>query len=191
MIPIFTIPMYPKKCTLSSPPELVAVKKIRSIVIYLVPSPFIERNPCRKNENPKKGIMSSVFKSILVTIALTSLTLDTVSAFSCTTRPTTTRRTANGVPSVAAVRSDSTEPELLSSTPNTSDPLQRRRDVFSSLVTKSIWGTGVLTILSGSIRSPWTTMPAWADVSDGNALPEGAAQFGRIIRAKADLLVRV
>jgi hypothetical protein len=32
--------------------------------------------------------------------------------------------------------------------------------------------------------------PAAADVSDGNALPQGAAQFGRIIRAKSDLVVR-
>lgn len=32
--------------------------------------------------------------------------------------------------------------------------------------------------------------PAFADVSDGNALPTGAAQFGRVIRAKSDLEVR-
>jgi hypothetical protein len=32
--------------------------------------------------------------------------------------------------------------------------------------------------------------PAFADVSDGNALPQGAAQFGRILRAKSDLVVR-
>ena len=32
-------------------------------------------------------------------------------------------------------------------------------------------------------------LPAYADISDGNALPEGAAQFGRVIRAKADIAV--
>ena len=32
--------------------------------------------------------------------------------------------------------------------------------------------------------------PAVADVSDGNALPQGMAQFGRVVRAKADLDVR-
>jgi hypothetical protein len=32
--------------------------------------------------------------------------------------------------------------------------------------------------------------PAAADVAEGNALPQGAAQFGRIIRAKSDLVVR-
>jgi hypothetical protein len=31
--------------------------------------------------------------------------------------------------------------------------------------------------------------PAAADVSDGNALPEGAAQFGRVVRTKVDLAV--
>ena len=32
-------------------------------------------------------------------------------------------------------------------------------------------------------------LPVWADVSDGNALPQGAAQFGRVVRAKSDMLV--
>ena len=32
-----------------------------------------------------------------------------------------------------------------------------------------------------------TNVPAFADVSDGNALPEGAAQFTRIVRAKTDM----
>lgn len=31
--------------------------------------------------------------------------------------------------------------------------------------------------------------PVWADVSDGTSLPEGAAQFQRVVRAKSDLLV--
>jgi hypothetical protein len=34
-----------------------------------------------------------------------------------------------------------------------------------------------------------TGLPAYADVSDGNALPQGAAQFGRVIRAKSDMIV--
>jgi hypothetical protein len=33
--------------------------------------------------------------------------------------------------------------------------------------------------------------PAFADVSDGNALPEGAAQYSRILRLKSDLVVRI
>ncbi len=32
-------------------------------------------------------------------------------------------------------------------------------------------------------------LPAFADVSDGNALPEGAAQFSRVVRAKSDMIV--
>lgn len=31
--------------------------------------------------------------------------------------------------------------------------------------------------------------PTYADVSDGNALPEGAAQFSRVVRAKSDMIV--
>ena len=31
--------------------------------------------------------------------------------------------------------------------------------------------------------------PALADVSDGTSLPNGAAQFGRVVRAKSDLQV--
>lgn len=31
--------------------------------------------------------------------------------------------------------------------------------------------------------------PVWADVSDGTSLPQGAAQFQRVVRAKSDLLV--
>jgi hypothetical protein len=33
------------------------------------------------------------------------------------------------------------------------------------------------------------TVPAFADVSDGTSLPEGAAQFSRLIRVKNDLKV--
>ncbi len=32
--------------------------------------------------------------------------------------------------------------------------------------------------------------PALADVADGSALPQGAAQFSRILRLKVDLVVR-
>ena len=37
------------------------------------------------------------------------------------------------------------------------------------------------------LSSSSIALPAFADVSDGNALPSGAAQFGRIVRAKTDL----
>lgn len=33
--------------------------------------------------------------------------------------------------------------------------------------------------------------PAQADVSDGNSLPQGAQQFARVIKLKADLKVRL
>ena len=34
------------------------------------------------------------------------------------------------------------------------------------------------------------SIPAWADVSDGTSLPDGAAQFSRLLRVKSDLKVR-
>lgn len=34
------------------------------------------------------------------------------------------------------------------------------------------------------------TGPAFADVSDGNVLPQGAAQFSRVVKMKNDLKVR-
>jgi hypothetical protein len=39
------------------------------------------------------------------------------------------------------------------------------------------------------LTSTGVVHPALADVSDGNALPDGAAQFGRIIRARENLAV--
>ena len=34
-----------------------------------------------------------------------------------------------------------------------------------------------------------SAIPAWADVSDGNMLPQGAQQFSRLIRVRSDLKV--
>ena len=39
-------------------------------------------------------------------------------------------------------------------------------------------------LVSGSV-------PALAEVSDGTSLPDGAAQFSRLLRVKGDLKVRV
>ena len=58
-----------------------------------------------------------------------------------------------------------------------SDPMDRR----SMLV--NLGGLSSLSCAFG------IALPAFADVSDGNALPEGAAQFARVIRAKEDLIV--
>ncbi|CAB9499316.1 expressed unknown protein [Seminavis robusta] len=38
-----------------------------------------------------------------------------------------------------------------------------------------------------SVAAIAAALPAWADVSDGTMLPEGARQFARLIRVKADL----
>ena len=35
------------------------------------------------------------------------------------------------------------------------------------------------------------TKPAFADVSDGNSLPDGAAQFSRILRLKSEIVVSI
>ena len=44
-------------------------------------------------------------------------------------------------------------------------------------------------LLAPTLLTVGSAAPAFADVSDGNALPQGAAQFSRVVRAKADLLV--
>ena len=49
----------------------------------------------------------------------------------------------------------------------------------------------VVFLSSASIGLLSESSPAFADVSDGNSLPEGAAQFGRVVRAKTDLEVRL
>lgn len=63
-----------------------------------------------------------------------------------------------------------------------SNELGRREMMEKSLAT--MFSVSAMGIAVGS-----TPTRVWADVSDGNALPEGAAQFGRIVRTKADLLV--
>ena len=55
-----------------------------------------------------------------------------------------------------------------------------RRDFFNQGAA-SFAAVGA-TIVTGSL-------PALADVSDGNALPQGAQQFSRLIRVKGDLKV--
>ena len=114
-------------------------------------------------------------KNILVTVALLSIA-DRGLAFSSAPSPSLVGRQRGGVLYQQDFRS---EDESLESDPT------GRRGVLSKLVSAGLWtvsGTALLGFGGG--------LPAWADVSDGNALPEGAAQFGRVIRAKADLLVR-
>lgn len=58
-----------------------------------------------------------------------------------------------------------------------------RRDFLSNAVatTFTITTTGVVL----------TPLPSFADLSDGNALPQGAAQFSRVIKVRAQLQVRL
>jgi hypothetical protein len=55
-----------------------------------------------------------------------------------------------------------------------------RRDFLSAAVTAAA-GVGVFTVPTSSL----------ADVSDGNSLPQGAAQFSRVIKVRAQLKVRI
>ena len=57
-------------------------------------------------------------------------------------------------------------------------PTLSRRDAFVKIT-----GLALIPSIFGA------SLPANADVSDGNALPEGAAQFSRVVRAKADMIV--
>lgn len=45
-------------------------------------------------------------------------------------------------------------------------------------------------IFAAASTSILVSRPAFADVSDGNVLPQGAAQFARLIKVKTDLAVR-
>jgi len=117
------------------------------------------------------------FKIILATVALISIA-DRGLAFSSASSPSLVGRQRGGVLYQNEVGSEDASLE--------SDPTGRR-GVLSKLVSASLWTvSGAALGLGGGLGG----LPAWADVSDGNALPEGAAQFGRVIRAKADLLVR-
>jgi hypothetical protein len=113
-------------------------------------------------------VMPFSFKAILAVVALSSLRAEYAVAFST---PTTTcpAFVGRGNPLKALG-------EGLSST--TSGPTDRRAALAKVV--------GLWTLSAGVLG---VGLPAQADVSDGNALPEGAAQFGRIIRAKADLIV--
>ena len=48
----------------------------------------------------------------------------------------------------------------------------------------------IISVLSVPVILSRASRPVFADVSDGDALPQGAAQFQRVLRAKSDLLVR-
>jgi hypothetical protein len=106
------------------------------------------------------------FKTILVSVAFL-LGADQGSAFS-------TSPSSSSFGGVEALRASSDDSFLSGTTTG-------RRVALSKLA-------GLLTVYSALVG---VGLPALADVSDGNALPEGAAQFGRVIRAKADLAVRV
>lgn len=49
--------------------------------------------------------------------------------------------------------------------------------------------SSILLLSSASAAAFGGVSPALADVSDGNELPQGAAQFRRVLRAKSDLVV--
>jgi hypothetical protein len=61
----------------------------------------------------------------------------------------------------------------------------------SKLTNRRDFGARILSSSSMVVAALASSQPAYADVSDGNALPQGAAQFGRVIRAKSDLQVRL
>jgi hypothetical protein len=49
--------------------------------------------------------------------------------------------------------------------------------------------SSILLLSSASAAAFGAVSPALADVSDGNELPQAAAQFRRVLRAKSDLVV--
>jgi len=67
---------------------------------------------------------------------------------------------------------------LASSTSDVSDDSVGRRVAIS----RALSFLSVPFLLGGGL-------PAYADVYDGNSLPQGAAQFGRLVRAKSDMIV--
>jgi hypothetical protein len=81
-------------------------------------------------------------------------------------------------PSKMSIRNQHFDSQLLMSVEDLGTPSRRK------FMDKS------LSILSTSMAIVAGASPAFADVSEGNALPQGAAQFSRVIRAKADLQVR-
>ena len=61
--------------------------------------------------------------------------------------------------------------------------VQNRRNFLSNVFVGVASSTVATSLLVGSAS------PAYADVADGTELPKGVAQFGRIVRAKVELLV--
>jgi hypothetical protein len=78
--------------------------------------------------------------------------------------------------------SSSSSSDTLSSTLSLSSSVSSRR----SWITQSIMNASpVLLFVSSSLSS----LPAYADVSSGTSLPQGAQQFARVVRLKNDVLV--
>jgi hypothetical protein len=119
-------------------------------------------------ETTEKMVIKTIF---LATAALLSLKIEGITAF--------TASSAAALKRFHAV-SHRTEQALYSNDSFETKPTLNRRDAFVKV-------TGLVLIPSmfGAI------LPANADVSDGNALPEGAAQFSRVVRAKTDMIVSV
>jgi hypothetical protein len=64
-----------------------------------------------------------------------------------------------------------------------------RGDVTLDSQNRRVFVSNALLVLSAPALMIAGALPASADVSDGDALPQGAAQFGRVVRAKSDLAV--
>lgn len=69
-------------------------------------------------------------------------------------------------------------------TNNISSSSSSRRNFMEKMATSSVAFLGVI----GSTTA-FTPLPAYAEVSQGNSLPEGAAQFKRLINLKSDIPV--
>ena len=104
-------------------------------------------------------------KAILQLTQLLAITTSSITAFQVVTKPSV--RSTNGVSCQAS-----------SSSSSSSSIVDRRS--FAKVLTAGI-------LASSSVGS--SPQSAYADVSDGNSLPEGAAQFSRLIRLKDDLIV--
>lgn len=82
-------------------------------------------------------------------------------------------------PPASSISHSSTTTSCQASRNNNHEVVDRRN--FGKVLSAGIVGT-VSVALTGAPQT------AFADVSDGNSLPEGAAQFSRLIRLKGDLI---
>lgn len=71
-----------------------------------------------------------------------------------------------------------------SNTPTELGAYSSDKDGRRRFISRAVEATIVATTIG---VAEWTTPAAFADVSDGNALPTGAAQFSRLVRLKKDL----